>query len=1752
MRAVDENAFDNGFGTQQYMDGESNVNGTLLPNGDIGILYAPIGGGGGGVSTGGGGVVATSNTIGTANYNSDFQFNVRSNIDGAAIVVNGENTYKTTNGILTYALTDIISTTSKKITIEKQGYTSNEYYLIDVVENPEFKMDILSGINININPYDSLINYQNRNLPNWDYSNTAPVFSNVPAYTVRVRKFVNDSQDITYTYNPTEQTRNIEFELLNIPTQEFPVDPLETSKFSISLDGPNSSVTLVINPNSSNPEFLELTNGVTQLDYPIGTEIKIQTSNLELYRVKTIELSSESQSKVVEASSDIETISTIINLDRTVNLNIVSQTFSIEQKLIPRISFVNSDDLSKKYNKNTKTDYPIGIVKSSNTEKITAFIGSETFVFSNLGNSTSAIVILPARVFTKIGVYRVILKPSNIDGDGETIEFNLNVVDDVYVGVPDIRNISYPAVLRGPDFAGTNVDFKIAYDSINTDYVRLFIENDGPSTTGTDTNYIQIGKSGNQTFNFGDLLSLGNVQTFDEDDIINLTIKLVPYNISGREVVKGKTEIITIQFDKGDLTIPRDVAVSRIADGFITQFDLSIFEDETSKYLTHLLHLGNGDNKVITTWVGDNNSLILKLYEPLTTNIQPNQQVWISKIQANPIVETITISGIDTSFCPPLQGPNFSLNPDNGIGYQVFEDLIASGSITSTDVLNEVTEQNSINTEKLNIQYVSGSVENGWDYSFENFIHFGSAEERVNNFFYKIKLLESYKDKYNKLIADTFIPPYDGYVGGILAEDDSVNPIDITLDGAQLITDDELFDIQWEVFQFKGVSQKAEADRVALLINNLLKSFDGFEKYLYKSENDLAYPKETYTNPISGLSYRVLKSSTNSTVTNWFESLVYAGASYDKDNVYSMKNNMPEHIIEDYQNDEFILFLDMIGQHFDILWAYINGLKSMKLLEHKQEIGISNEFVYNLLGSLGWEGKRAFNSQYLWEYMFGTDRNGVQKYNTSLKDANNEVWRRILNNLPYLLKHKGTQRALKAAMACYGVPQSMLTIMEFGGPQDPTKGGSTKFTFDDRTAAIVLDETSRISVPWHIADTSGDYPNCIEFRIKPSEITPVSTLISNNEFSLDLIQTTGSFGKLELNFGGNDSTSTYFETGGLYYPYVSTAIEYVYGPDLKTGSLDFPISTEHYSNVVINRHNYFGGTSLYEIWFGTSDGTRILTSVSMSMLYNDDQWETGSTIIVGGDGFVGNLDEFRLWTVPLLKTKFNNHTLFPDAINGNSHTGSTSDLIFRLDFEYPKDRTITENLGIKNVAINTTYDEPFASASYMYSASAYPYQYEPYDRTVTATVPSLGMNYSNKIRFEEQTLVGDLSYKARATEKAFDRAPIDSNRLGLFFSPIKELNMDILRAFGDFNIDNYIGDPSDEYKNSYKELDKLREYYFERLERNIYEYIQLVRYIDKSLFDVLHDLSPARAKVSKGLLIEPHYLERSKTKWDKPIAQYDDLDTSINTNQNYILESTYDVEDANLDLTEATTLISEVNNYETLLNTSDIYTLDVTNDSFESKIDYYENVTIIGDAPFYEASIQCPTGSSLSGEADSFKFEEIGMDKNSIANAGFGLYSKHGTGIVRTIEPVFGNFQLTGSRQNIYLIKEQYTQRINVQVTGYPTTRSLTVPGEQVTYAKVPITKYRYKVSTLPYSGSVTPDSNIVEITALNGYFPTHYKFVNNLSEGLQRSYFKGSLQTALTTPDGLDAVETFTTNPNILRVAKTGRGSGEPILEVD
>jgi hypothetical protein len=1291
-----------------------------------------------------------------------------------------------------------------------------------------------------------------------------------------------------------------------------------------------------------------------------------------------------------------------------------------------------------------------------------------------------------------------------IDVSSRAIDLVINVVDDVYVDVPDIVKVTYPKIVKGADFVGYDVDFDITFDVVN----------------GNSSGFVEVGigrvKSAFRTrdkkitlnvkevlINYLDMEGefnpnrKGAPQGVDVGDKIEIPITLTPVNQNLRkEQVRGETETFKVLFDKGDLTIPRDLAINRLAEGFISQFSNCDFDD--SKYLTNLLHLGRGDNKVVTTWVGSEDSLILKLYEPLPTSVQPNDKVWITKIQSEPIVETVTLVGDVGDYCAPLKGPNFSLEPDNGIGYQVYDDLLASGSATNTSLVQQYISKTGIDTEKLNIEYISGS-----DYAFDNYIHFGSAEERIKNFWYKIELLESYQSKYNDLSVSNVELGYVAAEGG-------------AFDGYVIITEDS------SSLQLESLSRTAtsivQANKQLVNINNLIGTFDGFEMFLYTSTNDLAYPK-------SGSS---IVASTESEAIAWYNSAVNEASTFDRNNVNYMNNNLPEFIKEDYQNEDFMLFMDMLGHHFDVVWAYINGLNKLRKPQHKADLGFSNDLVYTMLESLGWEGKKAYDSQYLWEYALGQYKDGTQKYQQSLKSANEEVWRRILNNLPYLLKHKGTARSLKAVMACYGVPQSLLTIMEFGGPTDPTDGGTQPFTFDDRTAELLLTGSNNayIQVPFRTIDT--DYPKGIEFRVNST--TPhTSTLLkvmdpgdSYAEWEFKVSPTTGSFANLDLYVSASSTLH-------------SASIENVRFFD------------GEYKQILINKSEA-SGNDTFNVYLRDSINGRIKTSrasdtLTVSGLSNWTGSLVSATLRVGS-GFTGSFDEFRLWKTPLEISLLDTHTLQPDSIAGNTYTASSEDLVLRFDFENPYD--IGTTTTIANHAISTEYNVDGLAVGFT-SVDSYPYQFRSYERTVTAKVPSLGFNQSDKIRFESQTLVGNLSHKVRTTQKSLDRAPIDSSRLGLFFSPIKELNMDIIKSFGNFNIDNYIGAPADEYNDEYTELKNLRDYYFQRLNRDIYEYIRLVRYIDKSLFDVLEDLVPARAKVSKGLLIEPHYLERSKTKWEKPTSEKRDYETFIDVEEDVELVGDTTQYEANIDGESDVVLSHQYDNYEANIDGESDVVLVSTTPFYDSEINVDDDTNLAGDYPTYNSEIEVPLDNKVEAAVESFTFEQIGMDPNSLDNAGFGLYTpieKHS--IVPQLD-IFGN--LTSSRQQIYLIKESYVETISTQTEGWPATTN----NEQVKYEDIDVTKYNYKVTKLPYGASdPSVGGNVSEVTPLNGYFVSHYRYKNNLSEGLKKSFFEGSLQTSGSTPDGLNPVETFTTNPNILRVADTGRGSGEPILEVD
>jgi hypothetical protein len=459
--------------------------------------------------------------------------------------------------------------------------------------------------------------------------------------------------------------------------------------------------------------------------------------------------------------------------------------------------------------------------------------------------------------------------------------------------------------------------------------------------------------------------------------------------------------------------------------------------------------------------------------------------------------------------------------------------------------------------------------------------------------------------------------------------------------------------------------------------------------------------------------------------------------------------------------------------------------------------------------------------------------------------------------------------------------------------------------------------------------------------------------------------------------------------------------------------------------------------------------------------------------------------------------------------------------------------------------------QPLLSASVYYpiSITTYPYQFEAIDRSVILEIPDVGSTrYStNKVRFEEQTLIADLSSKGRATKKTFDQSPTDSNRVGLFFSPTKELNIDIAKSLGGLNLDNYIGDPADKYRSNYKRLDELRHYYFQRYDnRDIYAYINLIKLYEKSMFEDIKKMLPARVKATTGLLIEPHILERSKIAQKRPIGEEYQEEAIIHYEDTTIMTSDNNQYDALVDANLSENLIGENNQLNTTITDTTIDEIIAENYQLDGLYEYLDEADINADSYQQHVTIDAGLDEPTITTEINLGIETYGQTAYEMI--GFGIYAQSGSAIRTYFDK--DNRRVT-ERIRVQLITEE-KERI---VTKFAITASANGLGDpRGGYISDIQTYTETKLNVQPFSGSIVPNvqGNIIAVKPVNGYLPTHYRNTSDLTRGLENSFFKGSKNTAATTLDGAPPVETFVSNPNTLTVNKTGRNTSEPILEVE
>jgi hypothetical protein len=1044
--------------------------------------------------------------------------------------------------------------------------------------------------------------------------------------------------------------------------------------------------------------------------------------------------------------------------------------------------------------------------------------------------------------------------------------------------------------------------------------------------------------------------------------------------------------------------------------------------------------------------------------------------------------------------------------------------LILNASVSSSSgLVSQYLSSSLVSTDGLNIEYyISGSD----NYEWSNFVHFSSAKERVDNFVYKVQLIE-------------------GYESLILSS---------STDVANFTTASSAYT--------SSISSIQDVERNRIKKEQIIQGFDGFDMFLYES---------------SSMSWPYLgndrRPSTNANVTQWYNNIISLATDFDLENKDNITNNIPQHIVNNTENEDVLLFLSMIGHHFDNIYFHTKAIERSRGLGYKSK-NVSDKLLFDILKSFNWDAKNLAADSQLWNYVFGMDSDGNQQYKSydnngiliptnPAKQRTYEVWRRIANNIPYLLKHKGTRRGVYALLACYGVPASNLSILEFGGPE-VTDINKSKFEFENITTALKFTSGSSIQMGWQNTNKNRK-PDTIELFVKPT---------TSGNYNV----VTGVESSLAINISGSIGSKYGVVKIG------TTTGEYV------TSSL-LPIFNNKFFGIKASRE-VSGSYHNLELSVRQSEKERsIFEETKTASISNTiSVWDNGSTLQLGS-GFVGSIDEFRLWSTPLAKERFYEHVSFPEMINGNNISSSTNDLHFRLDFEYPKNlygtagsssminvdtnifypliqinpssslqitRNILEETGSigNNVILSTNVSASFtATAVGFTSITSYPYQFEAIDRSVILEIPDMGSTrYStNKVRFESQELVSDLSSKSRATKKAFDQSPTDSNRVGLFFSPTKELNIDIAKSLGGLNLDNYIGDPSDRYRSNYNRLDELRHYYFQRYDnRDIYQYINLIKVYEKSMFEDIKKMLPARVKATTGLLIEPHILERSKIQQKKPTGDEYQQDVTIHYQDTTILTADNNQYDAlvNADLSENVT--AENNQYESLINANLSENLIADSYQYDSLIN--NNDTTITNAESYQQEVTIDAGLQDATITTEINLGIETYGQTAYETIGFGIYAQDGNAIRTYFDK---DNRRVKERIRVQLITEQ-KERI---VTKFAVTASANGLGDpRGGYVSDIQTYTETKLNIQPFSGSVIPvvKDNIINVKSIDGYLPTHYRNTSDLTRGLENSFFRGSKNTAATTLDGTPPVETFVSNPNTLTVNRTGRNTSEPILEVE
>ena len=253
---------------------------------------------------------------------------------------------------------------------------------------------------------------------------------------------------------------------------------------------------------------------------------------------------------------------------------------------------------------------------------------------------------------------------------------------------------------------------------------------------------------------------------------------------------------------------------------------------------------------------------------------------------------------------------------------------------------------------------------------------------------------------------------------------------------------------------------------------------------------------------------------------------------------------------------------------------------------------------------------------------------------------------------------------------------------------------------------------------------------------------------------------------------------------------------------------------------------------------------------------------------------------------PLSESAFNNHTLNPMAIDGNTYTSSYHDLIARYSLGADLNTyALTDGSIIASSHPNQNITRPYqANRSTFITASGFNGTVdfiESYERVATIVPNSIGLNAGHdKIRIQDNVLEGNLSYNKKAEIPSGH--PNDINRVSIQLTPVDQINIDMEHQLGGIDFNDLVGDPRAKYKSSYSDVVFYNNHYWLKHfgPFKYAEFFKMIKYYDDTVLCQMKKNVPGRSKPDFNITIEPHILERPRIPERNPSLEHIQLEGS--------------------------------------------------------------------------------------------------------------------------------------------------------------------------------------------------------------------------------------------------------------------------------